>query len=101
MLRRVVLDVLKPYDPGKIEMSERISSLDGVDGVNVITVEMDREVENVKIIVEGPGFDYGEIESILEDMGSAIHSVDEVVTGKKIVEDVEVPSDAVSGKWLR
>ena len=100
MLRRIVLDVLKPYEPGKIDICEKLSSVKGVDGINVITVEMDRAVENVKIVIEGPGFEYDDIRTILEDMGGAIHSIDEVAAGKRIVEDVDVPSD-LPNKWLR
>ncbi|MDH5779717.1 MAG: DUF211 domain-containing protein, partial [Candidatus Bathyarchaeota archaeon] len=50
MIRRLVLDVLKPHNPGIVELSKELSELDGVEGVNILTYEIDQKVENVKII---------------------------------------------------
>ena len=36
MIRRLVLDVLKPHNPSVVELSEALSHLKGVEGVNVI-----------------------------------------------------------------
>jgi len=33
------------------------------------------------------------IKKIIEDSGSAIHSIDEVAAGKKIIEEVRTPQD--------
>jgi len=40
MIRRLVLDVLKPHNPGVVELSEALSHLEGVEGVNIIIYEM-------------------------------------------------------------
>lgn len=100
MLRRLVLDVLKPYEPTVIELSKKLSSIKGVDGVNIVTYEIDKQVENVKITIEGEGFSFKTVSKLLEDLGAAIHSVDEVAAGKKMIEDVELPSET-SASWLR
>lgn len=93
MLRRLVLDVLKPHNPSILDMSTKLSRLKGIDGVNIITIEIDKEVENVKVIIEGPNIQFNKIKKIMEDSGGAIHSVDEVAAGKKIIEDVKTPQD--------
>jgi hypothetical protein len=74
-------------------MSTKLSRLKGIDGVNIITIEIDKEVENVKIVLEGAEIDFKKVKKVLEDSGSAIHSVDEVAAGKKIIEEVETPQD--------
>ena len=93
MIRRLVLDVLKPHNPSVVELSEVLSHLEGVEGVNVIIYEIDQQVENAKVIVAGSGIDLESIKKKLEEMGATIHSVDEVAAGKIIVEEVKTPQD--------
>ena len=93
MIRRLVLDVLKPHKPTVVEVSETLSHLEGVEGVNVIIYEIDQQVENAKIIIAGSSIDFESIKKKLEEMGATIHSVDEVAAGKRIVEEVRTPQD--------
>jgi hypothetical protein len=86
-LRRVVLDVLKPHDPSIIELSQRLAELEGVDGVNVSIYEVDRKVENAKLTIEGDNLDYAPILEVIEDAGGTVHSIDEAVSGKVLIED--------------
>lgn len=93
MIRRLVLDVLKPHNPGVVELSEVLSHLQGVEGVNIIIYEIDQKVENAKVIIAGSSIDFEMIKKTLEEMGATIHSVDEVAAGKRIVEEVKTPQD--------
>ena len=93
MIRRLVLDVLKPHNPNVVELSEALSHLEGVEGVNVIIYEIDQKVENVKIIVAGSSIDFESIKKKLEELGATIHSIDEVAAGKITVEEVKTPQD--------
>ena len=93
MIRRLVLDVLKPHNPSVVELSEALSHLQGVEGVNIIIYEIDQKVENAKIIIAGSSIDFEMIKKKLEEMGATIHSVDEVAAGKRIVEEVKTPQD--------
>jgi len=89
MIKRLVLDVLKPHSPGVIELSEALSKLEGVEGVNII----DQHVENAKIIIGGNRIDFESVKKKLEEMGAAIHSIDQVAAGEKIIEEVRTPQD--------
>ena len=93
MIRRLVLDVLKPHNPSVVELSEALSHLKGIEAVNVIIYEIDQQVENVKIILAGNSIDFEIIKEKLEEMGATIHSVDEVAAGERIVEEVRTPQD--------
>lgn len=93
MIRRLVLDVLKPHNPGIVELSNELSELDGIDGINIVTYEIDQEVENVKIILGGSNINFETVKEKLESLGAAIHSVDEVAAGRKIIEEVRTPQD--------
>ena len=92
-IRRVVLDVLKPHDPSIIELSQRLAGLPGVDGVNISIYEIDRKVENAKITIEGSELDYDPIVSIIEDTGGTVHSIDEAVAGKVLIEEAQTLQD--------
>jgi len=93
MIRRVVLDVLKPHRPSVVDLSLALSSLEGVDGVNIMIYEIDQHVENAKITIVGTKVDFDVVKEKLEEMGATIHSVDEVASGKKLVEAVKTPQD--------
>ena len=88
-IRRLVFDTLKPHEPNIIELAKEISELGGVTAVNISIYEMDRKVENAKITIEGEDLIFEQISVLIEDMGGVIHSIDEVVAGKKIIDDAD------------
>jgi len=88
-IRRIVLDTLKPMEPNIIEMAKKLSVVDGVSAVNISLVEIDLKVENAKITIEGEDINFGDVENLIQDMGASIHSIDEVVAGKEIIDDAE------------
>ncbi len=94
-LKRLVLDVLKPHHPSIIEISKRLSLVEGVSGVNCTVYEVDQETESIKVTIEGPSINYEQILETIESVGAAIHSVDMVSAGSKLVEDVSTPQDKV------
>jgi len=92
-IRRVVLDVLKPHDPSIIHMAGELSDLPGVEAVNISIYEMDRKVENAKLTLEGNDLNYDEILKVISENGGAVHSIDEVVAGRVIIEDAATLQD--------
>jgi hypothetical protein len=92
-VRRLVLDTLKPHTPNIIELAKQISSLAGVEAVNVSIYEIDRKVENAKITIEGPDIRYAAVESLIRELGGTIHSIDEVVAGESIIDDASTLQD--------
>jgi hypothetical protein len=80
-LCRLVLDVLKPHSPTLPEFASKLSSIPGVEGVGVTLVEINKETESVRVTIEGE-LDYSRVFSAIEEGGSVIHSVDEVLVGR-------------------
>jgi uncharacterized protein len=89
MIRRLVLDVLKPHVPTIIELATALSHVKGVGGVNLSLYEVDQQTETIKATVQGENIDYDGIEEVVREFGGAIHSIDEVVAGKEIVKEYE------------
>jgi hypothetical protein len=92
-VRRLVLDVLKPLDPTIIELAQQLSGLLGVEAVNISIYEIDRRVENAKITIEGSDILYESVVETIQQNGGTVHSIDEVVAGKMIIEDAATPQD--------
>lgn len=85
-IRRLVLDVLKPHDPPIPTVAQNVATCDGIEGVNVTLVEIDREVENVTLTAEGTDIDYDEVVETLTGLGASVHSIDEFACGDRLVE---------------
>jgi hypothetical protein len=92
-IRRLVLDVLKPHQPSNIIVAKRLSELDNIEGVNLSLNEIDQSTETLKITIVGNDMDFEKIKEVVEELGAVIHSIDEIVAGKKIVESVETEQD--------
>ena len=92
-IRRLVLDVLKPHEPSIVDFARLLSDLPGVEGVNISIFEIDRMVENAKITIEGTDIDDEQVYRVIQDEGGSIHSIDEAVAGRILIDDSETPQD--------
>lgn len=92
-IRRMVLDVLKLHEPDLTELASIIWKIDCVDGVNITLHEVDSKTENIKIVLVGKDLDLKPIKETLEKNRATIHSIDQVVAGKEVVEAIETPQD--------
>ncbi len=93
LIKRLVLDVLIPIKgPSIVDVAENLSRVRGVSAVNITVKEVDVETQNIIIVVEGDNIDFGEMRVLIEELGGVIHSVDQVVAGKKTV---EVPREII------
>ncbi|MHB1440180.1 MAG: DUF211 domain-containing protein [Cuniculiplasma sp.] len=88
-IRRLILDVGKGINrPTLLELSEAISSVKGVEGVNIIVTDMDIETMGVNITVEGNNMNYDQILKEIDEIGAVVHSVDEIAVGSKLIENI-------------
>ena len=92
-LRRIVLDVLKPHDPSLLTFTERVADVEGVDGVTSSLIELDQEVQNVKLTIEGETLEYAAVEEAIEGLGGTVHSVDQVAYGEYVVKEQRTLQD--------
>ena len=88
-IKRLVLDVLKPHQPTPVEIAILLGKVNGVVGVNVALVEVDSHTESIKVTVEGDNLEFEEVKVALEACGASVHSIDQVVAGRTVVEEVK------------
>jgi hypothetical protein len=88
-IRRIVLDVDKAVSrPTLLEITSAIEAVPGVHGLNLTVTEIDIETVGTNVTVEGEGLDYDALVKAIESTGAVVHSIDEIVAGKEIVEMV-------------
>ena len=88
-IRRIVLDVGKSLSrPTFVELLNAIDTVPGVEAVNASVTEMDMETMGISITVEGNNIDYDELIDKIERSGSAVHSVDQIAIGKRLIENI-------------
>lgn len=93
-IKRLVVDLLKPHEPSIAEFATTVAATTGVDGVNATLIETDREVQNIKLTIEGDDIDQDEVEEEIDNLGGNVHSVDEVACGETLVEQSDTPQDS-------
>ena len=70
------------------DLAVMIAKDDRVVGVNISVKEVDQSTESISITLEGDNLNYESIKEILEQAGAVIHSIDQVVAGKELIEEV-------------
>ncbi len=88
VIKKLILDVLKPHDPEIIEFTKEMCALTSVNSLESSVEEVDKEVETVQIVLFGENIEYEEVKKKVRELGASIHSVDGVVAEEKIEEDV-------------
>ncbi len=88
-VRRLQLDVDKAVArPELLEVAEAIDGVPGVEAVNITVAEIDIETTGLEVTVEGDHIDVGALFAAIERVGAALHSVDEVVAGQRLLDRV-------------
>ncbi len=92
-IRVIVLDVLKPHKPILPDFANRLAEIPGIIGINISLIEIDQKTETIKLSIQGDSIDYELLKEEIEKLGGTVHSIDKVVAGKRIIQEVETPQD--------
>ena len=88
-VRRLQLDVDKAVQrPDLLELAEAIDGVPGVEAVNITVTDIDIETVGTEVTIEGDNIDIPALTAAIENAGAAMHSIDEVVVGQRIIERV-------------
>lgn len=78
VVKRIILDVLKPHKPNSQEFSRAIARAGKGYRVCLTVLEMDENTETIQLEVEASAIDFEAIESAITSMGGSLHSIDQV-----------------------
>lgn len=77
-VKRLVLDVLKPHQPTCLELAKSIAAVGAGYQVDIRVEEVDEKTETVRIELEADDIDFTAVEACIQQLGAALHSIDEV-----------------------
>ena len=78
-IRHLVLDVLKPRQPGLPEFADYICELKEVTRVDISLIEMDERTDSLKVVIDGNSINFEILKEHISKIGAVIHSVDQVI----------------------
>jgi hypothetical protein len=88
-IRRMQLDVDKAMArPDLLELAHAIDGSPGVEALNITVSEIDLETVGLEVTVEGEQIDAQALVKAIERVGAAVHSIDELVVGTRIIDRV-------------
>ena len=78
LLKKIVLDVLKPHQPNVLELSQALAAAGNDYRVRLTVIEVDEKTETIQIEIEGNAIYFEAVKSVIGSLGASLHSIDEV-----------------------
>jgi len=78
LLKRVVLDILKPRNPNCLDFSKSIAEQGDNYKVTVSVIEVDDKTETIVAKIEGNDIQFDALTDAIKALGGSLHSIDEV-----------------------
>ncbi len=78
IVKRIVLDVLKPHKPNALEFASQLADLGDGYQVNLVVQELDDKTQSLMLSITGDMLNFDAINRHIETMGGSVHSIDEV-----------------------
>ena len=77
LVKRLVLDILKPHHPSVLEFG-RLLAEQGEVQIRLTVLEMDDQTETLQVTIIGPDIDFKLVQAAITEFGASLHSIDEV-----------------------
>lgn len=78
LIKRLVLDVLKPREPNILDFSKSLAELQDGYQISVNVMEVDDRTETIVIKVSGNDIQFDTLSEAIKNLGGSLHSIDEV-----------------------
>ncbi|MBN1681986.1 DUF211 domain-containing protein [Candidatus Bathyarchaeota archaeon] len=97
-ITRIVLDVMSPAQQSMVDLAEKLNQIEGVSKVEIVLSELEKNVEDFKISIDGYGLKYETIRDVLRDFGAVIRNVDSITSSK--LQSSNIDDDKISASML-
>ena len=97
-LIKIVIDVMSPAQQSIVDLVEILSKIDGVAKVNVSLSELERDVMEFKVTMEGHDIHYEKIIGAIKEFGGVIRNVDNVMAANEYLPGPD--NDKISASML-
>ena len=78
VIKRVVLDVLKPHQPNALAFASAIAERHSGCVVRLTVIEVDEKTESTQLEIVSDDVPYDDIVETVKTLGASVHSIDEV-----------------------
>ena len=95
---KIVLDVMSPAQQSIVDLIQVLSDIENIAEVDVTLSELEKNVEDFKVTLEGYGLSYDRIGEAIKDFGAVIRNVDNVVSAEEYIPKHD--SDKLSASML-
>jgi uncharacterized protein len=82
-ITRIVLDVMSPAQQSMVDLAARLDKIDGISQVDISLQELEKNVEDFKVTLDGYGLDYDKIREVIKDFGAVIRNIDSMTSAKQ------------------
>jgi hypothetical protein len=66
-----------------VDLVEQLSKIEGISQVDITLQELEKNVEDFKVTIDGYGLNYEKIREALKDFGAVIRNVDHITSAKE------------------
>ena len=78
-ITRVVLDVMSPAQLSMVDLAKKLEKIDGVLQIDINLSELEKNVEDFRVTLDGFGFNYEKIKDAIKDFGAVIRNIDSMI----------------------
>jgi len=82
---KIVLDVMSPAQQSIIDLVDSLSKIDGIAQVDVALSELEKNIEDFKVTLEGYSLNFNSIQDAIKEFGAVIRNVDNVISAERYV----------------
>ena len=82
---KIILDVMSPAQQSIVDLVESLSAIDGIAQVDIALSELEKNVEDFKVTLEGYNLEYNKIQEAIKEFGAVIRNVDNVISAEDYV----------------
>jgi len=74
---------MSPAHQSMVDLAERLNKIGGISQVDITLQELEKNVEDFKVTLDGYGLDYERIREVIKDFGAVIRNVDSLTSARQ------------------